>query len=87
MSVPSQKSTSCQRRPKSYRYDPSAGVPSFKGDRENFRDLVSVEGLDLFLFDSWWLGDESRILGEITPYHRLVQSGSNCPVNLVGGTR
>jgi hypothetical protein len=71
---------------KSYRYDPSAGVPSFKSDRENLRNLVSVEGLDLFLFDSWWLGDESRILREIATYHCLIQSSSNRPMDLVGGT-
>jgi hypothetical protein len=70
----------------SYRDDPSAGVASVKGDREDLRDLVSGEGLDLFLFDSWWFGDECRVFGEIAAYHGFVQSGSGCPVNLVGGT-
>jgi hypothetical protein len=70
----------------SYCYDPSASVPSLKGNCENLRDFVSAERLDLFFFDSRWLGDESWILGEIATDHCFVEGGTDRPVNLVGST-
>jgi hypothetical protein len=70
----------------SYRYDPTTGVPSFKSDRENLRDLISFEGLDLFLFDSRGLGDDSGVFGEIASYYCFVQGRTDCPVSLVCGT-
>jgi hypothetical protein len=70
----------------SYRYDPSAGVPPFEGDRENLRGLASIEGLDFFLFDSRGLSDESWVLSEVATSHCFVQGSSHRPVNLMGGT-